>query len=94
MNTQAIKHEEIINLIKAQVQLTEAFIGFLSKLEDVEKKEKYISIKESTRIAAIRESNIRCLITTKQKKAKRKGKKWMVFQPSIIEHFKWEKDKK
>ena len=33
MNTQAIKHEEIINLIKAQVQLNEAFIGFLSKLE-------------------------------------------------------------
>jgi len=92
MNTQAIKHEEIINLVKAQVQLNEALIGLISKLEKEENEEKYILVKEAAKIAAMSESNVRYLITTKQIKAERKGKKWMVFQPSLLEHLKWEKD--
>jgi len=91
MNTQAIKHKEIIDLINAVKMVNEALVGLVSIIEEEENEEKYILVKEAAHIADMTTSGVRYLITTEQIKSTRKGKKWMVYKPSLLKYLEWKK---
>lgn len=89
MNTQQIQHKEVINLIQATIQMNDALKDFLIKIEEEEQENQYILVKEAAALAEMSACNVRYLINTEQVKAKRKGKKWLVHKPSLIEHLEW-----
>ena len=92
MNTQAIKHAEIINVIKAQIQLNDALTKLVSKLEEEENQDKYIYVKEAAKIAEMSDVNVRNLINSGLIKAKRNGKKWKVYKPSLMHYLEWKRN--